>query len=97
MRANAIFGPPPLLGADSKSSSHLSAQARGIEQLSEGSTNNHPARSGRGKTRAKAGPKAGGSTRSKAGDVGKALRSVYDNTLREDVPSDFLDLLGKLT
>ena len=32
----------------------------------------------------------------KAGDVGKALRSVYDTTLREDVPRDFLDLLGKL-
>lgn len=29
-------------------------------------------------------------------DVGRALRSVYDNALREDVPDDFLDLLGKL-
>ena len=29
-------------------------------------------------------------------DVGRALRSVYDETLREDVPDDFLDLLGKL-
>lgn len=28
--------------------------------------------------------------------VGRALRSVYDDTLREDVPDDFLDLLGKL-
>jgi hypothetical protein len=37
-----------------------------------------------------------GTGRSRAGDVGKALRSVYDVTLREDVPSDFLDLLGKL-
>ena len=33
----------------------------------------------------------------KTGDVGRALRSVYDNTLREDVPRDFLDLLGKLS
>ena len=40
--------------------------------------------------------KRAGTSRSKAGDVGKALRSVYDSTLREDVPSDFLDLLGKL-
>ena len=32
----------------------------------------------------------------KVGEVGKALRSVYDDTLREDVPNDFLDLLGKL-
>ena len=29
-------------------------------------------------------------------ELGKALRSVYDSTLREDVPRDFLDLLGKL-
>ncbi len=31
------------------------------------------------------------------GDVGKALRSVYDATLGERVPDDFLDLLGKLS
>lgn len=30
-------------------------------------------------------------------DVGRALRTVYDDTLRESVPDDFLDLLGKLT
>ena len=30
-------------------------------------------------------------------DVGRALRSVYDETLREDVPDDFMDLLGKLS
>lgn len=29
-------------------------------------------------------------------DLGRALRSVYDETVREDVPDDFLDLLGKL-
>ena len=29
-------------------------------------------------------------------DVGRALRTVYDDTLRESVPSEFLDLLGKL-
>ena len=29
-------------------------------------------------------------------DIGKALRTVYDETLREDVPSDFMDLLDKL-
>lgn len=32
-----------------------------------------------------------------ADNVGKALRSAYDETLREDVPDDFLDLLGKLS
>ena len=29
-------------------------------------------------------------------DYSRALRSVYDETLREDVPDDFLSLLGKL-
>ncbi|MFC7536619.1 NepR family anti-sigma factor [Sphingomonas sp. GCM10030256] len=29
-------------------------------------------------------------------DVSRALRSVYDETVQEDVPADFLDLLGKL-
>jgi len=28
--------------------------------------------------------------------IGRALRLVYDDTLGEDVPADFLDLLGKL-
>lgn len=32
-----------------------------------------------------------------ADNVGKALRSTYDEALREDVPDDFLDLLGKLS
>ena len=30
-------------------------------------------------------------------DVGKALRSAYDEALREDVPDDFMDLLRKLS
>ena len=34
--------------------------------------------------------------RDKRGSVGRALRTVYDDMLREDVPKDFLDLLGKL-
>ncbi|WP_395000229.1 NepR family anti-sigma factor [Sphingomonas sp.] len=29
-------------------------------------------------------------------DVGRALRSVYDDTLREDIPADLKDLLGRL-
>jgi hypothetical protein len=32
----------------------------------------------------------------RSGDLGRALRSVYDDTLRESVPDDFLSLLGKL-
>ena len=30
-------------------------------------------------------------------DVGRALKSAYDEALREEVPDDFLDLLGKLS
>ena len=33
--------------------------------------------------------------RRRRADLGRALRTVYDDTLREDVPNDFLDLLGK--
>ncbi|HEY8591702.1 MAG TPA: NepR family anti-sigma factor [Sphingomicrobium sp.] len=32
----------------------------------------------------------------RGGDLGRALRSVYDDTLREPVPDDFLSLIGKL-
>ena len=32
----------------------------------------------------------------KANVVGRALRTVYDDTLREDIPDEFLNLLGKL-
>ena len=46
----------------------------------------------------KDGPNAPAKKRGKRpGDIGRALRSVYDETLREDVPDDFLDLLGKLS
>ena len=31
------------------------------------------------------------------GDLGRALRTVYDDTLREPVPDDFLSLIGKLS
>ena len=34
--------------------------------------------------------------RTRRNDLGRALRTVYDETLRESVPDDFLDLLGKL-
>ena len=33
----------------------------------------------------------------RSGDLGRALRSVYDDTLRESVPDEFKDLLGKLS
>jgi hypothetical protein len=38
----------------------------------------------------------GNARKHRSGDLGRALRSVYDDTLREAVPDDFLDLIGKL-
>jgi len=38
-----------------------------------------------------------GGRKARTSDLGRALRSVYDDTLRETVPDDFAKLLGKLT
>lgn len=49
-------------------------------------------------SRSKKSPAAGhGGRKQRSGDLGRALRSVYDDTLREAVPDDFLNLLGKLS
>lgn len=48
-----------------------------------------------GKAPSKDGTAKGG--RKRPSEVGRALRSVYDDTLRESVPDDFMDLLGKLS
>ncbi len=81
----------------------------GDERLSDvtGSDPRRNSGSGDDKDAAKAKPAAEGvAARSKhspksssksPSDVGKALRSVYDATLGERVPDDFLDLLGKLS
>jgi hypothetical protein len=37
-----------------------------------------------------------GSKRAPSGEIGSALRSVYDGALNEDIPPEMLDLLGKL-
>jgi hypothetical protein len=37
-----------------------------------------------------------GSKRAPSGEIGNALRSVYDGALNEDIPPEMLDLLGKL-
>ena len=48
--------------------------------------------------RSKKSPASGrNASKQRRGDLGRALRSVYDDTLRETVPDDFLNLLGKLT
>jgi len=43
------------------------------------------------------GAKDRGARKQRASDLGRALRSIYDDTLRESVPDDFSDLLGKLS
>ena len=37
------------------------------------------------------------SRKQRSGDLGRALRSIYDDTLREPVPDDILGLIGKLS
>jgi len=51
--------------------------------------------SGAGKGRSEAPPK--NPKKHRPSDLGRALRSVYDDTLREAVPDDFLNLIGKLS
>lgn len=76
----------------------------GDERLSEG-TGNKPGRStgNRDKASKRQSPSSGDSQdrprprSKKGGDIGRVLRSVYDSTLSEEVPDDFLDLLGKLS
>jgi hypothetical protein len=44
----------------------------------------------------KVSPRAKSNTPPDSPEVGRALRSVYDDTLNEKIPPDLLDLLGKL-
>jgi len=41
-------------------------------------------------------PERSGRKRAPSGEIGSALRSVYDGALAEDIPPEMLDLLGKL-
>ena len=68
----------------------------GDEELSGSGKNDPRPAGGRSNTKAKQIGKRHSAKFKPASDVGRALRSVYDNTLREEVPRDFLDLLGKL-
>lgn len=80
-------------------------RARGDESLSGRQGESHGigkpktlrAKSAKDGSKQAAGPLEKGARKHRAGDLGRALRSVYDDTLRESVPDDFLDLLGKLS
>lgn len=68
----------------------------GDEELSESSKDGPRPAGGRSKPGARQTGKKQAAKSKASSEVGRALRSVYDSTLREEVPSEFLDLLGKL-
>lgn len=68
----------------------------GDERLSDANGNESRRTSGSPDKKLRSKPKAASTSKS-PNDVGRALRSVYDATLGERVPADFLDLLGKLS
>ena len=70
-------------------------RARGDERLS-GSQKSQSQGAGKDKRPRATGDGDKKGRKHRGSDVGRALRSVYDDTLRESVPDDFLDLLGKL-
>ncbi len=74
-------------------------RVRGDERLS-GKQQGESDKIGRGKSsKARTGtpaPRDKGVRKQRASELGRALRSIYDDTLRESVPDDFTDLLGKL-
>lgn len=69
----------------------------GDERLSEAKCKTSSSKGGESKSAERRGGERGpGAPRKAQGDVGRVLRSVYDTTLTEDIPDDFMDLLGKL-
>jgi hypothetical protein len=74
-------------------------RVRGDERLS-GRQQGESDKIGKGKSsKARTGtsaPRDKGVRKQRASELGRALRSIYDDTLRESVPDDFMDLLGKL-
>jgi hypothetical protein len=67
----------------------------GVERLS-GSKKGENRKIGNDRVPAKDGMRDQKKRKATGGAITRALRSVYDDTLHEDVPADFLDLLGKL-
>ena len=68
----------------------------GDERLS-GTQKGEPRSAGKGKSARMVDAGDMKNRRQRTSDVGRALRSAYDDTLRESVPDDFLNLLGKLS
>lgn len=64
----------------------LSAKKRSETKEGDHSTRSNPSSASEGKAR-----------KQRSGDLGRALRTIYDDTLREPVPDDFANLIGKLS
>ena len=63
----------------------------------KGSSSRSAARRSRDKSGKKTGARSGNAGARLSGtNVGRVLRTAYDDALREAVPDEFLDLLGKL-
>lgn len=74
------------------------ARHQGERRLALGQDKNDTAPvTGAPRSGADADARSASSAASRDRDMGSALRSVYDNTVSEQVPDDLLDLLGKLT
>ena len=67
----------------------------GVESLSASKPDDSEGAGTRARGKKKPGER--GPRKQRTGDLGRALRTVYDDTLRETVPDDFLDLIGKLS
>jgi hypothetical protein len=67
------------------------------QRESDAIDNNERSKSGQSGNARKDVSKDKGVRKQRASDLGRALRSIYDDTLRESVPDDFKDLLGKLS
>jgi hypothetical protein len=89
-RRSALFGrcAPNGIGYEARSN----VRALGDERLS--GKKGSDGKDGGGKNPPKP-PKSPRKT-SGSNDIGRALRSAYDDTVREAVPDEFMDLLGKL-
>jgi hypothetical protein len=69
-------------------------RARGDERLS---AKNQGESDERGTKRARKPSPDKSVRKQRSTDLGRALRTIYDDTLRETVPDDFLNLIGKLS
>jgi hypothetical protein len=72
------------------------ARARGDEELSAKKATDAEG-AGNSRRSKKSNISERGGRKARSGDLGRALRTVYDDTLREPVPDDFLNLIGKLS